>query len=71
MGRSLVATGRMAALGPSAISEMRKNIYIYFFTVQLTTSRIGNLTRLIRTLAICVTIHMVSTLDICDTGSII
>ena len=28
-----------------------------FFPVQLTTSRIGNLTRLIHTLAICVTIH--------------
>ena len=27
------------------------------FPVQLTTSRIGNLTRLIYTLAICVTIH--------------
>ena len=27
------------------------------FPVQLTTSRIGNLTRLIHTLAICVTIH--------------
>ena len=27
------------------------------FSVQLTTSRIGNLTRLIHTLAICVTIH--------------
>ena len=29
---------------------------ILFFPVQLTTSRIGNLTRLIHTLAICVTI---------------
>ena len=28
---------------------------ILFFPVQLTTSRIGNLTRLINTLAICVT----------------
>ena len=27
------------------------------FPVQLTTSRLGNLTRLIHTLAICVTIH--------------
>ena len=31
---------------------------IFIFAVQLTTSRIGNLTRLIHTLAICVTIHM-------------
>ena len=30
---------------------------ILFFPVQLTTSRIGNLTRLIQTLAICMTIH--------------
>ena len=30
---------------------------IFIFPVQLTTSRIGNLTRLIHTLAICVTIH--------------
>ena len=31
---------------------------ILIFPVQLTTSRIGNLTRLIHTLAICVTIHI-------------
>ena len=30
---------------------------ISIFPVQLTTSRIGNLTRLIHTLALCVTIH--------------
>ena len=30
---------------------------ILIFPVQLTTSRIGNLTRLIHTLAICVTVH--------------
>ena len=29
----------------------------FIFPVQLTTSRIGNLTRLIHTLAICVTMH--------------
>ena len=33
----------------------------FIFTVQLTTSRIGNLTRLIHTLAICVTIHFKQT----------
>ena len=32
------------------------------FPVQLTTSRIGNLTRLIHTLAICVTIHTITLL---------
>ena len=31
---------------------------IFIFPVQLTTSRIGNLTRLIHTLAICATIHI-------------
>ena len=31
---------------------------IFIFTVQLTTCKIGNLTRLIHTLAICVTIHI-------------
>ena len=31
---------------------------VFIFPVQLTTSRIGNLTRLIHTLAICVTIHI-------------
>ena len=30
---------------------------IFIFPVRLTTSRIGNLARLIHTLAICVTIH--------------
>ena len=34
-------------------ADKEKNV----FPVQLTTSRIGNLTRLIHTLAICVTIH--------------
>ena len=30
---------------------------VFVFPVQLTTSRIGNLTRLIHTFALCVTIH--------------
>ena len=30
---------------------------MFIFPVQLTTSRIGNLTRLIHTFAVCVTIH--------------
>ena len=33
---------------------------IFIFPVQLTTSRIGNLTRLVHTLAICVTIPYMS-----------
>ena len=32
---------------------------IFIFPVQLTTCRIGNLTRLIHTLAVCVTIHTI------------
>ena len=32
---------------------------IFIFPVQLTTSTTGNLTRLIHTLAICVTIHII------------
>ena len=38
----------------SCANEVRE---VFIFPVQLTTSRIGNLTRLILTLAICVTIH--------------
>ena len=37
---------------------------IFIFLVQLTTSRIGDLTRLIHTLAICVTIHAYFTLAV-------
>ena len=36
---------------------------IFVFPVQLTTSRIGNLTRLIHTLSTCVTIHTASPTD--------
>ena len=38
----------------SGVNEDRE---IFIFPVQLNTRRIGNLTRLILTLAICVTIH--------------
>ena len=38
---------------------------IFIFSVQLTTSRIGNLTRLILNLAICVTIHTTILLYVC------
>ena len=38
-------------------SDAKGDKEILVFPVQLTTSRIGNLTRLIHTLAICVTIH--------------
>ena len=34
-----------------------RDMEMFISPVQLTTSRIGNLTRLIHTLAICVTIH--------------
>ena len=39
------------------ISGANADREIFIFPVQLTTSRIGNLTRLIHTLAVCVTIQ--------------
>ena len=43
---------------------------IFIFPVQLTTCRTGNLTRLIHTLAICVTIHIIVTIAIsCQMGA--
>ena len=42
---------------------------ILIFPVQLTTSRIGNLARLIHTLAICVTIHTYMGTFLCDNFS--
>ena len=41
---------------PNSQARTRAGEYL-FFPVQLATSRIGNLTRLVHTLAICVTIH--------------
>ena len=38
-------------------SDANADREIFIFPVQLTTCRIGNLTRLIHTLAICLTIH--------------
>ena len=46
------------------------NREMVIFPVQLTASRIGNLTRLIHTLAMCVTIHNTTT-QWCTTRSII
>ena len=42
---------------PNSQARTRTGEYSFSLVVQLTTSRIGNLTRLIHTLAICVTIH--------------
>ena len=47
--------GRIRLARPN--SQVRTRTGKYSFSVELTTSRIGNLTRLIHTLAICVTIH--------------
>ena len=44
-------------LARSIFSGTNADGAIFIFPVQLTTSRIGNLTRLIHTLAICVTIQ--------------
>ena len=41
-------------------SDANADREVSIFPVQLTTSRIGNLSRLIHTIAICVTIHCVS-----------
>ena len=41
----------------TTLSSANADREIFILSVQLTTSRIGNLTRLILTLAICVTIH--------------
>ena len=48
--------GRARLARPNSQARMQTGKY-YVFPVSLTTSRIGNLTRLINTLAICVTIH--------------
>ena len=41
---------------PNSLARTQTGI-VFFFPVQMTTNRIGNLTRLIHTLDICVTIH--------------
>ena len=51
--------GRNRLARPKSQARTNANRDIFIFSVQLTTCRIGNLTRLIRTLAICVTIHIV------------
>ena len=43
-------------------SQARSGTGKFIFPVQLTTSRIGNLTRLVFTLAMCVIIHTYTTL---------
>ena len=43
---------------PNSQARTRTGKYL-FFIVQLTTCRIGNFTRLIHTLAICMTVHRV------------
>ena len=47
----------MQATRETKFSGTNKDREILFFPVQLTTCRTGNLTRVIHTLAICVTIH--------------
>ena len=54
------ANARRGLPNPSSetnFSGANANREIFIFPVQLTTSRISNLTRLIHTLALCVTIH--------------
>ena len=48
---------RTRLAGPSSQARTNADKGIFISPVQLATSRIGNLTRLIHTLAICVAIH--------------
>ena len=48
---------RTRLAGPNSQARTNADREIFIFPVQLTTCRIGNLTRLIHTLATCVTIH--------------
>ena len=50
-------TGRPNPSHETKFSGANADREIFIFSVQLITGRIGNLTRLILTLAICVTIH--------------
>ena len=49
--------GRSRLARPNNFSGANADRETFIFPVQLTTCRIGNLTRLIHTLAICVTLH--------------
>ena len=48
---------------PNKFSGTNTDREIFIFPVQLTTSRAGDLTRLIHTLAVCVTIHATKILN--------
>ena len=55
----LTRDGTAEPVSRDQISGTNADREIFIFPVQLTTCRTGNLTRLIHTLAICVTIHTV------------
>ena len=55
----LTRDGTAETVSRDQILRRERGQGIFFFPVQLTTCRMGNLTRLIHTLAICVTIHNV------------
>ena len=50
-------TGRLNPSRETKFSGANADREIFIFPVQLTTCRIGSLTRSIQTLAVCVTIH--------------
>ena len=54
---TLMRDGTAKPVSRDQFSGANADKEIFIFPVQLTTCRIGNLTRLIHTLAICVTIH--------------
>ena len=54
----LTRDGTAEPVSRDEISGANADREIFIFPVQLTTCRVGNLTRLILTLAICVTIHI-------------
>ena len=53
----LTRDGTAETVSRDQSSRANRDREIFVYPVQLTTSRIGNLTRLINTFAICVTIH--------------
>ena len=55
----LTRDGTAEPVSPPNCQALTRRRKYSFFPVELTTCRIGNLTRLIHTLAICVAIHII------------
>ena len=63
----LTQDGIAETVRETKFSGANANREMFICPVQLTTCRIGNLARLIRTVAICVTIHAIHTILEFDT----